>query len=536
MFQTQRKTLRAVAFTLFACVAGVSTSLADTREETLRYVTGGTITSLDPMTLGATGQTIALSAALYDRLVAFDSKLNDDGTGVFIFEKIHGELAQSYDVSADGLTLTFNLRTDATFHDGTPVTAADVKWSLDRAVTADTIAKGQLKTGSLISPEQFNVIDDHTVTITLDKANRLTLPNLASLFAPIYNSQLVAANAGSDDPWGVEWLQTNEAGSGAYSLDEYEPGQFVKLARNDEWKNGILPDFKNVIIQTVPETSTRANLIERGDADVTDGLKVEDVIALNGKDNVKVVSASKPTAFTAVVFNTRLAPFDNVDVRRAISLALPYDDMFEAAAAGLGQKLYGATWEKEPETSAYPQPLPLHTDLAMAKELLAKAGYPDGFDTTLSYAVRRSSFADPASALIQESLAKIGINVTIAKLPNAQMAEAQTNKTIAFSLETSFAMFPSAEYFARIFLSGESRWNFSSWQNAEVDALLPQARYEADQTKYDTIAKRVIGLAAEEVPMAMLWQPTQNVVMGADIDGFKTWYNYYVDPRDLKRN
>ena len=125
--------------------------------------------------------------------------------------------------------------------------------------------------------------------------------------------------------------------------------------------------------------------------------------------------------------------------------------------------------------------------------------------------------------------------MAIEKLPDPQMADAITEKRLPMLLERSFAMFPSTEYFFRIFLSGPSRWNFSSWNNQEVDAILPEARTMADQAGYDALARKLIGIAADQVPMALLWQPTQDVVMGKDIVGFTTWYHYYVDVRDLER-
>src|ERR1700724_1387364 len=107
---------------------------AQTRAETLRYVTGASVNTLDPNIPGSTRESFAVSLSTYDRLVSFGRKqLN--GKWVFDLDKITGELAETYDVSPDGMKITFHLRKDAKFQDGTPVTADDVKWSLDRAVT-----------------------------------------------------------------------------------------------------------------------------------------------------------------------------------------------------------------------------------------------------------------------------------------------------------------------------------------------------------------------------------------------------------------
>src|ERR1700712_5803875 len=120
---------------------------AQTRAETLRYVTGASVNTLDPNVPGSTRESFAVSLSTYDRLVSFGRK-QLDGKWVFDLDKINGELADSFEVSPDKLKIVFHLRKDAKFQDGTPVTAEDVKWSLDRCVTAKILGKAQLLTGS----------------------------------------------------------------------------------------------------------------------------------------------------------------------------------------------------------------------------------------------------------------------------------------------------------------------------------------------------------------------------------------------------
>jgi peptide/nickel transport system substrate-binding protein len=513
----------------------IAPARAQSRAETLRYVTAGVVNTLDPVMLGATPEATALSTCTYDRLLRFGRVPAGAGTYVFDFGKIEGELAESHEVSADGLTITLHLRPDAVWHDGAPVTAEDVKWSLDRAVSAQTMSKAQVATGSLTSPDQFAIVDARTVTIRLARPDRLAVPNLATNYLPMFNSKLARAHATAEDPWATTWLKDNTAGGGAYTIVSQVSGKQVTLARNEKWINGPKPAFPRIILQTVPEAETRANLVERGDADITTALQADDLNRLEKSPSVHVVSTPMPTGFGALIFNTQMAPFDKAAVRQAVSLAVPYDAIFSSALEGRGAKLYGAAWTGEPRTADFPQPLPLRTDTDLAKKKLAEAGFPNGFETTLSFSVTRASFADPAAALIQEGLAKIGVKVRIEKLPDPQMAAAITEKRLPMLLERSLALFPSTEYFYRIFLSGTSRWNFSSWNNAEVNEMLPKARYEPDQAKYDAMAERMIGLMAEDVPMAMLWKPTYDVLTAASITGFTTRYNYYPDLRDLAR-
>src|SRR3984957_8626069 len=191
---------------------------AQSRAETLRYVTGASVNTLDPNIPGSTRESFAVSLSTYDRLVCFGRK-QLDGKWVFDLDKITGELAESYDVSPDGLKLTFHLRKDAKFQDGTPVTAEDVKWSLDRVVTAPVLGKAQLLTGSMTSADQFKVIDPLTFEVTLPKPDKLALPNLATVYPIIINSKLAKEHATAEDPWATAWLKEHTAGSGAYVIE-----------------------------------------------------------------------------------------------------------------------------------------------------------------------------------------------------------------------------------------------------------------------------------------------------------------------------
>lgn len=511
--------------------------LAQSRGETLRYITGGSFNSLDPIGLGASADSVVLGASTYDRLVRFD-RLPGSTPESFVFDynKIEGELAERFEVSADSMTYTFYLRRGAVFHDGRPVTAHDVKWSLDRAVSGKGTGKGQLQTGSLTDPKQFTAIDDLTFQIKLDRPDHLVLPNLASMFAPIYNSKLVQEKKSADEPWGETWLVANEAGGGAYKVESYAQGRQLVLARHDAWKSAPLPAFPKVIIQTIPEAATRANLITRGDADITLNLVPETFSSLKSNKEVKTIATPMPGGFTYLVFNTKQAPFDNIRVRKAISLALPYDDLFANGASSQGVPLFGANWEKSPPTGSYPQALPWHTDIEQAKKELAAAGYPNGFTTKLHYNINKASFAASPSALVQEALAKIGITIQIEPLPDSQWSEATANKRLPLMMERTFSMFPAVDYFFRIFFAAGQRWNISQWDNTEVNDILAKAHYEADPKKYEDYAKRLISLVYEEAPAILLWRPTQEVVTAPTISGFTTWFHNLVDPRDLKRN
>ena len=510
---------------------------AQSRAETLRQVTGNAVNTLDPTLPGSTREAFGISMNVYDRLVTFERKPNGQGF-IFDFDHMRGELAQSFEISPDGLTLTFHIRPDATWQDGTPVTADDVKWSLDRAVSAKSLGPPQLQTGSLTEANQFTVADAHTVVAKLPKPDRLATPNLATVYAIMINSKVAKEHATADDPWAQAWLKEHTAAGGAYIVDTFRPGEQVVLRRNDAWKNGKdgkLPFFRRVICQTVPEAATRANLLTRGDADISIDLQASDVQDMEKGGKLKVVSTPQFNAFTMVAMNMRQKPFDNLRVRQAVVAALPYEDMFKASLFGRGTRLYGADWTTPP-TGTFPQALPQHTDLARAKQLLTEAGFPDGFDTTFSYAVSQAQVNDPMGALLKESLGRVGIRVDIQKLPDAQMSTAVSEKKFAMTTDTSIAWLPSTDYFFRNFFTGEQRWNYASFSDKRFEEVAQTARFELDPARYEAEAKELITIFDAQVPEAMLWQPAQDAVMVPGIQGYTYWYHRQVDYRDLSRN
>src|ERR1700737_1803930 len=311
-----RRLLSVVAFVAFSLAAG--SVQAQTRSETLRYVTGASVNTLDPNIPGSTREAFAVSLSTYDRLVSFGRKqLN--GKWVFDLDKITGELADTYEISPDGLKLTFHLRKDAKFQDGTPVSAEDVKWSLDRAVTAPVLGKAQLLTGSMTSADQFKVIDLLTFEVTLPKPDKLALPNLATVYPIVINSKLAKEHATAEDPWATAWLKEQTAGSGAYVIETFKPGEQVIMKRNEAWTRGTADKtafFKRVIVQSVPEPATRPNLAEGGEGDLVIDLQASDVQSLEGKGTLRVVSPPQHIAVTCISMRSQMPPFDNINVRR----------------------------------------------------------------------------------------------------------------------------------------------------------------------------------------------------------------------------
>src|SRR5450432_4838650 len=201
-----------------------SAAKADVRSETLLIVSESGPNNLDIHGVGTNVPGYEVSWNCYDRLISHEMK-TVDGKPYYDKNKFKPELAE--DMNIGDMSVTFKLKKNAVFQDGTPVTAKDVKWSLDRAVTVGGFPTFQMGAGSLTKPEQFVVVDDRTVRIDFLRKDRLTVPDLAVIVPCVINSELVKKHATEKDPWGLDWVKQNTAGSGAYRVASWTPGTEV---------------------------------------------------------------------------------------------------------------------------------------------------------------------------------------------------------------------------------------------------------------------------------------------------------------------
>ena len=228
-----RRALTVLAMMTMAACTLAAPALAQGRNETLIVVVESGPNSMDIQGVGTNRPAYQASWNLYDRLMTFGIKTLPDGTRSYDYTVLRPELAESWQTAADRMSVTFKLRKDARFHDGTPVTAKDVKWSFDRAVTVGGFPTFQMKAGSLEKPEQFAVIDDQTFKVSFLRRDKLTMPDLAVPVPVIMNAELAKKHATPGDPWAMEWLKGNEAGSGAYKLESWKPGTETVYVRYD---------------------------------------------------------------------------------------------------------------------------------------------------------------------------------------------------------------------------------------------------------------------------------------------------------------
>lgn len=521
------------AFALAGARFGISPASAQAAGA-LRMLIEDSPNTFDPAGTGYNSASANISWNVYDRLVTYGSKPVEgtDGGLIYDYDNIVGQAAESYEIAADGTSITFRMRPGAVFHDGSPVTAHDAKWSLDRMVSVPT-AKAQVASGSLTDPAQFVVLDDMTLRVDVPQADRFTLPNLCVLFPAIFNSTVCKANATEADPWAQEYLKANVAGGGPFKLAGFAADQGFALEKFAEWKNGAPITNDRIMVQIVNAPASRRAAAERGEADLVRGLSGRDVVDLLAGGKVRILGISNPGAVTAIALNCGMAPFDNVKVRQAVAYAVPYQQIFDSVLYKRGAPMFGGA--KETTTTAYPQPLHYSYDLDKAKALLAEAGFANGFETTFSIDSSLALVAEPIAILLQESLGKLGVTLNIEKIPSAQMGTAQTERTLAMFIATGSAWLRNPDYFFRTFYQSPARWNYGSFQNEEMVKLTAETRFETDTAAYETKVKRMIDIAKEEVPLILLWSPMQDTALAPDLHDYTYMFHSQTELRPLRK-
>ncbi len=532
----RRKFIQSVAaFSAAGAIPVALPAFAQARNETLLVIMEFGPNSLDIHTVGANRPAYGVSWNCYDRLLTFGKTTLANGTVSYDHSKLEPELAETWSVAKDGMSVAFKLRRDAKFHDGTPVTAKDVKWSFERAVSVGGFPTFQMKAGSLEKPEQFVVVDDYTFRINFLRRDKMTMADIAVPVPSIFNSELVKKNATADDPWGLNWTKANVAGGGAYKVESWKPGQEIVFVRNDDWKSGALPAMKKVILREVPSAGNRRALLERGDVDISYDLPPKDFQEFVKIDKINESSVPIENAIWYVGMNVTKPPFNNVRVRQAVAYAIPYDKLMSAAFYGRATKLWGGKSAK-PDTPAWPQPHPYSTDIAKAKALMAEAGQAGGFETTLSYDLGQATVSEPIAILLQEALAQIGIKVTINKIPGANWRAALLKKDMPIIINRFGGWLNYPDYFFFWNYHGQNAvFNTMSYQNPAMDKLIDSARIDSDPKKYEAAVKGFIEIANSEIPRIPLAQPWMDVAMQRNVKGYQYWFHLQPDFRQISK-
>ena len=337
----------------------------------------------------------------YDRLVRFD--LDDPS-------KLYGDIARSWTVSEDSKTYTFQLKEGLKFASGNPITAEDVAFSLQRAVMLDKTPAFILTQFGLTKAnvkEKVRATGPLTVVLEVDKAYApsFVLNCMTANIASILDMKLVMSKEQNGD-MGAAWLKTNFAGSGPMKIREWRANEILALERNDNY-HGEKAKLARVIYRHVKEAATQRLLLEKGDADVARNLTPQDLDALAANKDIATTATPKGTVYY-ISLNMKNPNLAKPEVREAFKYLMDYEGIGGTLIKNIGivhqnflpVGLLGAATEK-----------PYKLDIAKAKDLLAKAGFPNGFKVTFD--VRTTQPVQGIAENFQQNAKKAGIDIEI---------------------------------------------------------------------------------------------------------------------------
>jgi len=234
--------------------------------------------------------------------------------------------------------------------------------------------------------------------------------------------------------------------------------------------------------------------------------------------------------------NVKNPPFDNLKVRQAVAYALPYQKIMDAVLFGLAKPMFGAAADA-PTQVAWPQPHKFNTDIAKAKALMVEAGYPNGFETTISFDLGFAGVNEPLCVLVQESLGQIGIKCTINKIPGANWRTELNKKVLPLFTNVFSGWLDYPEYFFIWCYHGKnSIFNTMSYQSKMTDAFIDGAVTAAangDTAAYEKDVKGFVDQVYADMPRVPLYQPYVNVAMQKNVSGYAYWFHRRLDYRTL---
>ena len=456
-------------------------------KDTLVYALNTDVQSLDPQIQNDTTSEQVVKM-LYNTLLKFE----DDGTVV-------GDLAESWSVSEDKLTWTFNLKQGVKFHNGKELTSADVKATFDRALNAEA---GGLRTTEII--KMFTAVeapDPYTVTITTDGP-------YGPMESLMCNMSLGIMDADYIEQYGLD-LGTSvegENGTGPFKVVSWERDQEIVVERFDDYF-GTPAKLKTVVYTVIPEAGSRVIALETGEVDVIDKPTNEDLERLEA-DTENFTVLRKPTISQRLFrFGCNDPIISNTKVRQAIVYAIDRQAIIDALFTG---SAYPSTAPLAPVTFGYSDLGEIEQDLELAKSLLAEAGYPDGFDTKIVTTERYQNGIELAE-IISQQLAEIGINAEIEVWEWSALSASWNGITAdefdqpIFIMGAGPSMRDADGGLRGLYTTSETGLNdrnYGFYSNAEVDALIEQGMQETDQQKRVEIYKEAMEILYREDPVA----------------------------------
>ncbi len=441
---------------------------------------------LEPPNLDPTGGAAqAIDSVLYSNVFEGLTRFMADGSVV-------PGLAESWEISADGLVYTFTLHDGVLFHDGTTMDAEDVKFSLDRARAEDST---NAQKGLFADIADVTVVDPLTVQVTLSQPNGMFLFNMA------WGDAVIVA------PESIETIASNPIGTGAFTFSDWVQGDRLELIRNDAYW-GDAPALETATFRFISDPTAAFAAVMAEDVDAFVGFPAPENLPQFEADPRFQVLVGNTEGETILAMNNKMPPFDNPLVREAVSLAIDRQAIIDGAMFGYGTPIGTHFAPHNPDYVDLLANSP--HDPARARELLAEAGFPDGFTTTLK--LPPPSYARRGGEIIAAQLRDIGVTAEITNLEWAQwIEEVFTGKDFGLSIVShtepmDISIYADPDYYFQ-------------YDNADFQAVMDTLNATTDPAERSALLSQAQTIIAEDHVNGFLFQLAVPTVAKAGLNG-----------------
>lgn len=433
-----------------------------------------------------------------------------------------GMIAKSMTISKDLRTATFKLNPNAKFEDGSPITVDDVVYTMSRGVLGTQYTNTLMKMLTLSSVKNIKTPDKQTVVFKLDKPNPMTARLLSLQVLSIQSAKVSKAHATSKDKWADAYWRGHVFANGPYKLNSWSRGVGWELGPNTNYYKPGLPKNGGLVFKVISDAQQRLSLLKSGALHVAFDINTKDADAIRAGQGgkAKLVSAPSPWNFMLVFTNT-VKPFDNKQVRQALSYAVPYDDIVKNVMHGLARPSKGIIVPGMPTSDQ--SFWKYNTDLTKAKQMLAAAGFPSGFQTTIDVLIGRPE-DQQAATLIQANFQQIGVSAQINMLDATQYQDNRNNAKSPMQIAEWFSWVDDPFYHMYWnMLSTNTFTNSARYSNPAVDKLIQQGMYEPNAAKRAALSRQAQKLIVDDAPWAFLFARDFFAPVASNLHDFPLW-------------
>lgn len=439
---------------------------------------------------------------IFDRLV--DVEVGTDGNS-----KIVPSLAESWDISDDGLEYTFHLRQGVKFHNGNDFTAEDVAYTFHRMLTVEggvntefiDQIKGadELLAGETDTLEGVEVVDDYTIKVTLKEPFAGFLASISSPGVSIYDSEATEA---AGDQFGMDPAVT--VGTGPFEFSSWSFNNQLVLTRNEDYWKGA-SGLPGIVIKIIPDTETQSMMFESGELDILDLDYAADSVDRFTETYPDQIVQGPRVGIVYFTMNFNKEPFQDVRVRKAVQMSIDRQAILDALYGGRGQVEQGIF--PHGLIGFNPDQEEIKYDPEAAKTLLAEAGYADGFDMEIAADSSASDTMTMALEIVSDQLAEVGIRAEIKNYDESTWLETRKSGELGSFMSTWSADYNDPDNFIYTFFGNEEKTRIRSinYPDTEVMERVAKARTIVNENErlaeYKALEEKIIHEDAAWVPM-----------------------------------